>query len=352
MPENPPRILMRADARPELGGGHIMRCLSLAHALDDRGVSIAFACAPGSADLVPALTRAGYSVLDATGPADAPYPASWTEGPDAILVDLYDSTAADETGMRATAPIIAVIEDLPDRTHDCDLLIDQGFGRDPAFYADRVPGGSALLLGPDIVPLRPEFMRLRQHSMTRRRIHSGIDRLLIAMGLTDVGGITARIVKTARRAIPDCDIDVVVGPSARSRPELEILAAGDPRLSLAVDVDDIAERMCAADMAIGAGGGTALERCVLGLPSIVVVLADNQRPAATALDELGAARMIPLDDDFDAALLTCLKSIEPNTLTSMSEAAAKVCDGQGAIRIADTLLELVSRARSEAANLG
>lgn len=352
MPDNPPRILMRADARPELGGGHIMRCLSLARALDERGASIAFASTAGSADLVPALRRAGYPVLDAASPGDTPFPASWREGPDAILVDLYDSSSADETGMRAIAPIIAAIEDLPGRPHDCDLLIDQGFGRDRASYAGRVPPGSVLLLGPDMVPLRPEFARLRERSIMRRRSSAGIDRLLIAMGLTDVGGITSRIVRTARQALPDCLIDVVIGPSASSRPELEILCAADPRLNLAVDVDDIADRMCAADLAIGAGGGTALERCVLGLPSIVIVLADNQRPAAGALDTLGAARMVPLDGNFDATLLASLKSVDPETLASMSDAAAKVCDGEGASRIADTLLDLVARARSGATGRG
>lgn len=352
MPGNPPRILMRADARPELGGGHIMRCLSLARALEDRGASIAFACAPGSAELVPALSRAGYPVLDAANPGDTPFPATWREGPDAILVDLYDSTETDETGMRAIAPIIAAIEDLPDRTHDCDLFIDQGFGRDSRSYAGRVPAGSILLLGPNIVPLRPEFARLRERSIMRRRSSPGIDRLLIAMGLTDVGGITSRIVRTARQALPDCLIDVVIGPSASSRPELEILCAADPRLNLAVDVDDIADRMCAADLAIGAGGGTALERCVLGLPSIVIVLADNQRPAAGAFDALGAARMVPLDENFDATLLASLKSVDQDTLASMSNAAAKVCDGQGASLIADTLLDLVARARSDTVRLG
>lgn len=352
MPGNLPRILMRADARPELGGGHIMRCLSLARALTDRGASVAFACAPRSADLVPALIRAGLPVLDATRPGDAPFPSGWTHGPDAILLDLYDSTAADETGMRAFAPVIAAIEDLPDRKHDCDLLIDQGFGRDQDTYAGRVPADCVLLLGPDIVPLRPEFTRLRQRSISRRRSSTGIDRLLIAMGLTDVGGITSRIVRTARRALPECEIDVVIGPSAQSRQELERLAAADPRLTVAVDVDDIAERMCAADLAIGAGGGTALERCVLGLPSIVVVLADNQLPAAKALDELGAARMVSLDDAFDDTLLTCLQTVNPDALTALSVAAAKACDGDGANRIADALLGLVSRARSRPGNRG
>jgi len=344
----PPRILIRADARPELGGGHIMRCLALAGALGARGADIAFACAPGSADLVPALARSGYARLDAATASDVPMPEVWGGLADAIIVDLYTSTREDEARMRRFAPVIAVIEDLPDRAHDCDLLVDQGFGRVPADYKSRVPSGTQLLLGPDMCPLRPAFAALRQQSLARRGSGASLERVLVAMGLTDVGGISECVVELTRASLPGVAIDVVLGPLASSLAPLQQRADTDPNLSVLIDIDDMAERMMAADLAIGAGGGSSIERCVLGLPSIIIVLADNQKPAATALGRLGAALVIDRVDRPELDLPVLLGTGTPQTLLAMSQAAAAVSDGHGAGRIAAVLLDLICPARRHA----
>lgn len=339
----PPHILFRADARPELGGGHIMRCLSLASALENRGAKIAFASAPGSEDLVPALTRSNHPVITASHPADAPLPPGW-HPPDAIFVDLYDSTIEDEAALRKIAPIIAVIEDLPDRTHDCDLLIDQGFGRIDTDYAGRVPTHAQLMLGPNMVPLRPGFAKLRPKSLERRQNTPKLNHILIAMGLTDLGGITARMVTSTRKALPQAHITAIIGPSAQSRAQLETLAENDKKLNVLIDVDDMAEHMAKADLAIGAGGGTSLERCVLGLPSIVIVLADNQRPAALAMAKAGAVIVVDTDSP-ESIVESTLQNMRPSVLKSLSQKAASVCDGHGAERITQKLLDLIGDKR-------
>jgi len=343
-PASPPRILVRADAGPELGGGHIMRCLALAAALTERGAQIAFACAPGSATLVPALSRSGYPCLDAAAPADAPLPDSWGGRADAVIIDLYTSTRADETCLRALAPVIAVIEDLPDRLHDCDLLVDQGFDPDRTAYARRVPPGSDLLLGPDMAPLRPGFASLRSEALARRLREPGLQRILIAMGLTDLGSISARLVDLVRTVLPDIALDVVLGPQVASLPLLRRRAQTDSNLSLLVDIDNMAERMMAADLAIGAGGGTALERCVLGLPSIVIVLAENQRPAARAMARHGAVLTIEKPEMLPETLPGLLRALTDRQLARMSDHAAALCDGRGASRIADALIGRISQA--------
>jgi UDP-2,4-diacetamido-2,4,6-trideoxy-beta-L-altropyranose hydrolase len=345
-PAAPPRILIRADARPELGGGHIMRCLSLAGALDARGAHIAFACAPGSAALVPALTRSGYPCREAEAADHAPLPDAWAGRADAIIIDLYSSTRADETRLRASAPEIAVIEDLPGRRHDCDLLVDQGFDPDRAAYAGRVPPGTDLLLGPDMAPLRPAFAALRQAALARRAREPGLKRILIAMGLTDLGGISARLVDLVRASLPDIAIDVVLGPLAASLPSLRQRANADPGLSVLVDIDNMAECMMAADLAIGAGGGTALERCVLGLPSIVIILAENQRPAARAMARAGAVLTIETPDGLEITRPGLITGLTTQRLTQMSAQSARLCDGNGANRIALALLARIDARRS------
>jgi UDP-2,4-diacetamido-2,4,6-trideoxy-beta-L-altropyranose hydrolase len=336
------KILFRADARPDLGGGHIMRCLSLASTLNARGVQIAFACAQGSVDLVPALGRSGFEVLDADGPRDIPCPKHWAGPPDAIFIDLYQSDRADETALRANAKIIAVIEDLPERIHDCDLLVDQGFKRSKQDYLGRVPAHTNLLLGAHMVPLRPAFARRRTEALKRRQTVSSPERVLIAMGLTDLDGISARMARIVRRELPNARIDVILGPTA---PSLEILtdwARDDDHMSVLVDVDDMADYMSAADLAIGAGGGTALERCVLGLPSILLVLADNQRIAAQALAEDGAVLMVDTTAEPELEVAHLLQTLTPTSLRHLALNAASVCDGRGAEHIADALLQLVA----------
>ncbi len=344
-PVTNPRILFRADARPDLGGGHIMRCLSLARALKARGAEIAFATCPGSADLVPALARSGYPVFDTASDRDTPCPDHWNGRADAVFVDLYSSTRADETALRSFSPVIGVIEDLPDREHDCDLLVDQGFDRSDADYANRVPAGATLLLGPNQCPLRPEFADIRAVSMERRNRGKWPARILVAMGLTDLGGISGTMARLARKYWPKSNVDVVVGPKAQSLPGLLAAAADDPRLNVLVDVDDMHRVMSEADFAFGAGGGTALERCVLGLPSFVVVLADNQRPAAEAIAQRGAGWLVDATVDLGAQIQAHSQSLTFDEMKSAGEAAAELCDGRGAERIADALLARIAGAR-------
>lgn len=348
-PGHPPRILIRADARRDLGGGHIMRCLALARSLTQRGAEIAFACAPGSADLVPALARSGYPVLAADHVTSVPMPSGWHARADAIFVDLYDSRQDDETALRSSCSTLAVIEDLPDRTHDCDLLVDQGVGRQARDYAGRVPPGTRLLLGPDMVPLRPDFAASRASSLARRDDGPKLARVLIAMGLTDLGGISARVTRLVHASLPDVQIDVVLGPSAASLSELQSFAEQDPRVRLHVDVDDMAVRMASADLAIGAGGGTALERCVLGLPSFIIVLAENQRPSARLLGEAGAGWVLEDLTRLDRDLPDRLHDLDADALNRASRAARQVCDGRGADQIATALLDLVSARRRASA---
>ena len=347
----PPRILFRADATASLGGGHIMRCLSLAQALRERHAEIAFACAPGSADIAPALARSGFPVVEAAGEAVFPLPAGWEDRADAIFVDLYTSTAADETRMRDRTATIAVIEDLPDRAHDCDLLVDPLPGGSPFAYSDRVPGHCNILAGGAFALLRPEFADHRAAALSRHRAETPLSRVLASMGLTDLGGISQTVARIALDALPEARIEVVLGPRATSRAPLERLAESEPRLHVLIDIDDMAERMTRADLAIGAGGGTALERCALGLPSIAIVLADNQREATRILHADGALLAIDGPDRIAGDLPRLIGSLTPPARAIMAVRAASVCDGQGAGRVAEALLACLDRpARGERAH--
>lgn len=341
-----PRILFRADASPRLGGGHVMRCLALARTLADRGADVAFACRPGSLETAPALARSGLAVTDARGEADFGLPNHWRGRADAIFVDLYTSTAADETRMRDRTNLIAVIEDLGDRTHDCDLLVDPFPGGRPFAYSGRVPGHCHIMAGGAFALLRPEFAARRAEALNRRRAEGPLERVLVSMGLTDLGGVSEIVARTALSALPAARIEVVLGPGAASLEPLRALAATEDRLTVLVDIDDMAERMVAADLAIGAGGGTAMERCALGLPSIAVILADNQRDATLQLHTDGALLAIEDPVRIGETLPRLLAGLTPRELGRMGLRAAAVCDGRGADRVADALLESIAQSAS------
>jgi UDP-2,4-diacetamido-2,4,6-trideoxy-beta-L-altropyranose hydrolase len=341
----PFRIAIRADARADLGGGHIMRCLTLADALSQRGCEIAFACCPGSAELVPALANAPYPVLDADNPGHLPLPAHWRGRTDGIIIDLYDASQEDEARLRKRCNVLTTYGELLHRQHVCDVLIDQNMGRHGELHAERVEGGARFLLGPAYFAARREFNTLRPAALERRQ-SPRLSRILITMGLTDLDAISLRLARAALTA-SNAEIEVILGPEAPSRAPLDTLAANEPRLTITIGANDMAHRMARADLAIGAGGGTAFERCILGLPSLVCVLADNQAALATALDAAGAAICLSADQPLETQIQHHLSRLSAADLRIMSDHAARVCDGRGAERVADAILDgLQARALS------
>lgn len=323
-----PRILFVADAGPSVGGGHVMRSLTLARALQDLGADCAFRGHPD-----------GDAVLDVFAP-DMPR-ATDDAGFDALVFDHYALTAEDHRRIAAGRPTL-VIDDLADRPLGADLLLDAGPDRRAADYRGLLPPGCDALLGPAYAPVRPAFAALREEALARRSQGGPVRRILVSLGLTDVGGFTARVVQALAGA---ADLDVVVGSGAATLPMLQTLAAGHPGVRLHVDTPEMPRLTAEADIAIGAGGSSSWERCVLGLPTLLLVLAENQSPAAVALAEAGA--VIALDaptefaSRFDAAAARLIG--EESLRRRLSSAAARVCDGQGAARTANAFLALLRR---------
>lgn len=334
-----PQLLFRADARADLGGGHVMRCLSLADALSRHEVDIAF-CTNADALLhAPALARHPYPVCVTESLSDITVPPGWHPRPHVVIADLYDQTAAHERVWREQARRLVVIEDLPGRRHDCDLIIDPQDRASAQDYAERAPG-SRVCLGPDYALLRPGFAAARHDSLMRDR--SRVRRVVISMGLTDVGASSARLARSLLDLAEDIEISVILGPLAPSRAILEPIATTEPRLELAIDVDDMEQRLAGCDLVIGAGGGSALERCVLGVPSLICPVAENQWPLTRALAARNAVRII---DPFEPerALAEIFRTLDEAALAEMSQASAAYCDGLGAERCAEAIIALARR---------
>jgi UDP-2,4-diacetamido-2,4,6-trideoxy-beta-L-altropyranose hydrolase len=257
-----------------------------------------------------------------------------------VVFDHYGLSAREHRAVASGRPALA-IDDLADRPLGADLVADFSPARMSADYADLVPPETRLLLGPAYALVRPEFTRLREAALARRASTQTVTRIQVSLGLTDVGGVTGRVVNRLLPRLSEAHLDVVLGAEASSRAAVESLAAHDPRVRALVQVRDMAPLTAGADLAVGAGGSSTWERAVLGLPTVMLVLADNQVPTSEAVARLGAAELVDARaPDFEAAFDRAFTGLmrNPDRRARMSAAAAKLCDGMGAGRVAEALL--------------
>lgn len=351
-----PRIVFRADASLEIGTGHVMRCLALADELRRRDAACEFVCRELPGHRADEIRHRGFDVHVLPPPTN---PHGWLGVPaaldemetraalgdrpvDALVVDHYGLDAAWEAALRPAVNRIMVIDDLADRPHECDVLLDQNLGRLPGDYEGRVPAWCTLLCGAEFALLRPEFAALRPRSLERRD-GGGLRSILVTLGGIDKDNATGRVLAVLGGAdLPQqLVVTVVMGSRAPWLENVQAQVAELPfRAEVVVDVDDMAQRMAASDFAIGAAGTTSWERCCMGLPSALAVLADNQAFLCRELAAAGAAFDLGAPEVIEQTLPPILVRItsEPTALGTMSAAAAAVCDGRGTTRVADALL--------------
>lgn len=365
------RVAFRADASALIGTGHVMRCLTLADGLRAHGAQCVFLSREHTGHLQALVQARGYrtSLLGGVDlSASEPTPgtrgdySSWLGvGPrrdaeetlaqlrlapvDWLVVDHYALDATWESCLRTVCDQMLVIDDLANRRHDCEVLLDQNLGQTPAHYDGLLPASCERLIGPGFGLLRPEFARLRAASLARRQL-GRYRHILVTMGGVDRDDATSDVLQALHDAdLPsDCRITVVMGPSSLWQRRVTELAALMPiRTDVRINVANMAELMHDADLAIGAAGSTSWERCCLGLPTIQLVLADNQRPVAQALHHAGAAHLIERTD-LSLGIRHFLQSAQadPAKLARMSRAAAEQTDGQGMDRVLSRLLSRVS----------
>jgi len=350
-----PRILFLADAGPRVGGGHVMRSLTLAQALQAQGAACAFVAPPAARAVLAAFgpDMARREVGEVSTPDLVAAAAALVADFDAVVIDHYGLSAPDHQMIAGPSPSTQrarpclVIDDLADRPLAADLVLDSGPARKATDYDGLVPPDAELLLGPRQAPVRPAFAALREAALARRAAGQPVGRILVSLGLTDVGAITARVVDLMLPLTGEATLDVVLGAGAPSLPDLRALARSEPRVVLHVDSQAMAPLTLEADLAVGAGGSSSWERCVLALPTLLLVLADNQRQAAQALAKAGAVLALDVAaPDFAAAFTADLRRLiaEPALRHQLSTASAAVCDGRGAERVAARFLAVIAQA--------
>jgi UDP-2,4-diacetamido-2,4,6-trideoxy-beta-L-altropyranose hydrolase len=361
------KVVFRVDASTEIGTGHVMRCLTLADALRERGDDVLFIC---RADLCGMVEHRGYHVHRLTAPdpvkrnslgeaQSSPAHSAWLTVDwtidaheslavlarnggrvDWLIVDHYALDYRWETALRHAAERIMAIDDLADRRHDCDLLMDQNLHENAAHrYAGLVPDGCRQLFGPRYALLRPEFRAAR--SRLRHR-HGGVRRILVFFGGIDGTNQTFKALKAIELLKrEDITVDVVVGSQNPNRDEVGEQCRRMKNTHFYCDVDNMSELMSEADMSIGAGGGTVWERCALKLPTLAWPVAENQTEQLRMLALNGAVYMpnpaSAQEPDRLAVHIDALLNNEHLRL-NISRCAGEICDAKGTNRVIGNLV--------------
>jgi UDP-2,4-diacetamido-2,4,6-trideoxy-beta-L-altropyranose hydrolase len=362
-----PVIAIRVDASLTMGTGHVMRCLTLAEALRARGMQCHFICRAHPGNLIATIRQRGFVVTELpAGLADfkpksdegEPLPAhahwigcDWRRDaeqtlaavhaiqPAWLMIDHYGIDTRWEEGFRRQGCRIMVIDDLADRTHDCDLLLDQNFYADMATrYHGLVPRSCRMLLGPMHVLLRPEFILAKKNSRLR---NGTVRRILVFFGGSDPTNQTEKVlVALGKLNRQEIEVDVVIGASNPYRRQLQPLCEMMTNVTLRCEVSNMAELIFRADLGIGAGGSAMWERLYLGLPSLTVVFADNQVRTTQDAAKLGVIKYLGrcnsfTSSEYESAIGDLLDS--PEQVRHMADAASGLVQ-PGTETVADVMM--------------
>ncbi|MES5930044.1 UDP-2,4-diacetamido-2,4,6-trideoxy-beta-L-altropyranose hydrolase [Bacillus cereus group sp. MG9] len=329
------KIVFRADASIEIGTGHIMRCLTLAQELQNKGAQIYFICRKLQGDLQQYILSKGFHVFlldtndENTEYSNAVYGSylNWLKRHwfvdaqqtndilsqlpqfDWLIVDHYGLDKKWETVLKKTVKKIMVIDDLADRVHDCELLLDQNLYESlNERYKELIPEHSLIKLGPKYAILRPEF-----HSAKKflRKRTGAVEHIFIFFGGHDVTNETLKTLRAIQNINSDTlKIDVVVGSQNPHKKDIQNYCKSISNASFYCQIENIEEFMIRADLGIGAGGTTTWERCFLGLPSITITTAQNQIEVTKAVAEAGATWNIGTAESVsDETITKCLNKL-------------------------------------------
>lgn len=366
-------VVFRVDSSKEIGSGHVMRCLTLAEELEQNGANITFVMRAHLGHMAEAVLSRGFSYVLLEEPNVDFHPAvddvahakwldvQWLDDaketidalgcggrPDWLVVDHYSIDRRWHRELRKHVNNILVIDDLADRELDCDILLDQTYGRKEIDYKLIVSGACRMFLGSQYAMLGSKFLELRHVAVEKRKHIDSIRRILVCMGGMDLENVTADVLSALalvhwkRQPI----VDVVLGCQALHLTEIRHYAEEMPyEVTVSVDVDDMAERMVEADFAIGAGGSTSWERCCLGLPALMISTADNQINVVRQIGKADAS--IILGSVNQVSISNIQESIEDiaenvERVKRMSSQCLQLVDGVGVRRVVLGLLPIYS----------
>jgi UDP-2,4-diacetamido-2,4,6-trideoxy-beta-L-altropyranose hydrolase len=352
------KIVFRTDASSQIGTGHFMRCLTLADQLKKQGAHIHFICRDLPAHLSEMLKTRDMEYIplstdDIMDPIDELPHSSWlgtSQTQDAqatdkalasqlwdwIIVDHYALDERWERAVRANCKKLMVIDDLADRQHDCDVLLDQNFYADmQTRYNGKVPVQCQLLLGPRYALLREEFRTLREKVKVRT---GDVKKILVFFGGVDADNYTTLAINALAELKIRLQVDVVIGAQHPNREQIQLVCMAHG-YTCHVQTSRMAELMAEADLAIGGGGTATWERCCLGLPAVSICVAENQRKQIADAAEIALLYAPISERNLVEVIRGHVDSLleNPSLIKLISGAAMKIVDGNGVFSIVKEL---------------
>ena len=356
------RIVFRLDASVRIGNGHLARCLTLADEFKALGGEILFICRPESDKDYEILFATDYEVKllqkKTNTEINKESYASWLsvdweqdvneviqiiDGIDAdlLIVDHYGIDARWHNKVRDYCKKIFIIDDLADRYLDCDFLLNSSFVNEDKDYKKFISRKDYVsFLGSNYALIKPKFNNLRLQAKKKREYTSSIQEILIFMGSMDPDNYSSLAIHAINQVDWKQSVRVNCILDSNS-PSLEKVSNDIESLELDVsihsNIGDMEKLIYNADLAIGSGGNSMWERCVLGLPSLLTSIAPNQQRNIKGITESGAACFWGSTKDLLTSLDSYNKDISP--LISMQEKAFSLCDGLGSKRITESIMK-------------
>lgn len=358
------RIFFRVDASCIMGSGHVMRCLTLAEYLTQVGHEVRFICRDYPGGLMQVIRKKGLKVECLAFPDKALYAqqqpsddySHWlwvTQLQDAtdciallreqvvdwLIVDHYGLDGVWEQQCRAYVKKIMVIDDLANRQHECDLLLDQNYYLNgESRYNSRVPSQCIKLLGSQYTLMRPELFQVRALRKARGE-GARVANVLVYMGGADPQHFTDQLIKrlVTLESAQRLTIHVVVGESNQQKEALEAFCAASDQLHYHCQPSYYGTLLTEADIALAAGGASVWERCFIGLPSIIMATSDNQKLICQSAHTLAVALYaVSLDEAIVMFMASCESKID---LCALSQRGMELFDGRGTERVEAELNE-------------
>ncbi|MGF1864658.1 UDP-2,4-diacetamido-2,4,6-trideoxy-beta-L-altropyranose hydrolase [Enterovibrio norvegicus] len=355
------KIVIRSDASRWIGSGHIMRCLVLAKALTDDSHSVYFACLPQTGDLISFIEERGFEVIRLSGVSHPKQPdgnadyATWLQrsedldaldfiervkSADLVVTDHYGIGLLWESNVRNHLQCdIFAIDDLL-RQHDADYLLDQTLGRTQEEYNSK----GVVMVGSQYALLSPQFHTIREIALDEREIMPLEPKVLVSMGGVDEPNATLRVLKALVGKV-DATFTVLLSPRSPNYNEVQQWCTRYHQVIHIDFTENMPEMMASHHIAVGAPGTTSWERACLGLPSIIIPLAENQKTISEQLVKYKAAIAITLDDiessileSYDLLLQDWKKYVANNF---------SLCDGRGIKRILSEFYRSCDKAESD-----
>ena len=342
-------LFIRVDSSPEIGIGHMMRCLTLAQELKNNFDKIIFLTQKNSGDFIGTIMKNEFEVIFIPTTNNDPniiknLITAYSENKNFLLIDHYDIGSNFESSLKNIFERIFVIDDLANRKHDCDLLIDQNYYRDlNQRYEKLIQNGTITLLGPKYAIIRPEFRKINKKTIKK---NSQIKKILVSFGGSDPTNECKKVLD-ALCSIENSKFEIIVAAGIYNHKfeQLKKLYEKYSNIKIYRHVDELSRLMVNSDLFIGAGGTTTWERFYMGLPSIVTIISDDQKESIEFLSDMGHVVNLGLAKNVTSkTYVQTLQKPNFDLIYNMSLHNQKLVDGNGSNRIKKQIIELINDA--------